>query len=193
MTASHTRRRARTGNVTAVLIGLFVLSAGIRLTASPLPALARDIPGTDFAALSRYPARDFADGADILEPLLADIESRKAELAAREEAVAQREEEVASLAQAITSQLAELEAAEQRLERMLAIARTAAETDVAQLVSVYEAMKPKDSARIFSEMSPDFAAGFLGRMQPEIAARVIAELDPDKAYSISVVLAGRNL
>jgi hypothetical protein len=30
-------------------------------------------------------------------------------------------------------------------------------------------------------------------MQPEIAARIVAELEPEKAYSISVVLAGRNL
>lgn len=193
MTAIAPRPPARPTNVTAVLVGLFVLSAGIRLIAGPLPALARDVPLADFATSSRYPERDFADGADILDPLLAEIETRKAELAAREAALAQREQESEALAQEIISQLAELEAAEQRLERLLAVARTAAETDVAQLVSMYEAMKPKNTAQIFSEMTPDFAAGFLARMQPEIAARVIAELEPEKAYSISVVLAGRNL
>lgn len=193
MIGRRPRSPARTANVTAVIIGLFLLSAGIRLTAGPLPALARDMPNADFAALSRYPERNFSEGAEILDPLLAEIEARKAQLAARETALAQRERDAEALAQDVLAQLAELEAAEMRLERMLAVARTAAETDIAQLVSVYEAMKPKDTARIFSEMTPDFAAGFLARMQPEVAARVIAELEPGKAYSISVVLAGRNL
>jgi len=130
--------------VTLVLIGLFLVSAAIRLVSGPIPALALDVDTTGFGALSRYPAQDFAAGSE-------------------------------------------------RLERLLAVARTAAETDIAQLVSVYEAMKPKDTARIFAEMTPDFAAGFLARMQPEVAARVVAALDPEKAYSISVVLAGRNL
>ncbi|MGS4946332.1 MotE family protein [Meridianimarinicoccus sp. RP-17] len=193
MTRSRHQSRTRNGNVTAVLIGLFILSAGIRLTAGPLPALARDVSDTDFSALSRYPERDFASGANVLESLLAEVEARKAELATREAELERREQEADTLALSILSQLNELEAAEERLERMLSLARTAAETDIAQLVSVYEAMKPKDSARIFSEMTPDFAAGFLARMQPEVAARVIAELEAEKAYSISVVLAGRNL
>lgn len=185
--------KPRSGNVTVVLIGLFVLSAGLRLTAGPLPALARDISGGDLGGLSGYPERNFAAGADVLDPLLAELEARKTELAAREAALAEREQEADVLARDIAQQLDELAAAEARLEQMLAVARSAAETDVAQLVSVYEAMKPKDTARIFSEMTPDFAAGFLARMQPEIAARIVAALEPEKAYSISVVLAGRNL
>ncbi len=41
-------------------------------------------------------------------------------------------------------------------------------------------------------MAPEFAAGFLGRMRPDAAAAVLAGLKPDKAYSISVMIAGRN-
>lgn len=193
MTRKRPRDRSRGGNVTTVLVTLFVLSAGIRLTASPLPELARDIPTTGLSTLAAYPERDFTAGAEILDPLIAEIEQRKAELSAREAAVTQREALASELMQNITAQLDELAEAEARLERLLSVARTASETDISQLVSVYEAMKPKDSARVFSEMTPDFAAGFLARMQPEIAARVISELDPEKAYSISVVLAGRNL
>lgn len=187
------RDRSPTANVTTVLIALFILSAGIRLTAGPLPDLSREIQTTGLSALAAYPERDFAAGSDILIPLIDEIEARKAALSARETAVYEREVQTKELIQGISAQLAELEAAEMRLERMLSVARTAAEMDISQLVSVYEAMKPKDSARIFSEMTPDFAAGFLARMQPEIAARVVAELEPEKAYSISVVLAGRNL
>lgn len=179
--------------MTLVLIGLFLVSAAIRLVSGPIPALALDVDTTGFGALSRYPAQDFAAGSELLDPLVAELEARRAELEEREAAVERREREADQLATDIAAQLTDLEAAEKRLERLLAVARTAAETDIAQLVSVYEAMKPKDTARIFAEMTPDFAAGFLARMQPEVAARVVAALDPEKAYSISVVLAGRNL
>jgi flagellar motility protein MotE (MotC chaperone) len=41
-------------------------------------------------------------------------------------------------------------------------------------------------------MDPEFAAGFLSRMQPAAAAAVLAGMAPDSAYSISVLIAGRN-
>ena len=65
--------------------------------------------------------------------------------------------------------------------------------DVAQLTAVYAAMKPKEAAAVFEEMDPAFAAGFLGRMKPDAAAQIVAGLSPGKAYSISVILAGRNV
>jgi len=88
--------------------------------------------------------------------------------------------------------LEELAAAETNLKEVLALADGAAEQDIARLTAVYEAMKPADAAKIFDAMAPDFAAGFLGRMQPAAAAAVLAGMAPDKAYSISVLIAGRN-
>jgi flagellar motility protein MotE (MotC chaperone) len=53
-------------------------------------------------------------------------------------------------------------------------------------------MKPKDAAALFEEMDPGFAAGFLGRMRAVAAASVMAGLSPQTAYSVSVIMAGRN-
>jgi flagellar motility protein MotE (MotC chaperone) len=53
-------------------------------------------------------------------------------------------------------------------------------------------MKPADAAALFQAMAPEFAAGFLGRMQPASAAAVISGMPTDQAYSISVLIAGRN-
>jgi flagellar motility protein MotE (MotC chaperone) len=78
------------------------------------------------------------------------------------------------------------------LKKTLAIADGAAEKDLAKLTAVYEAMRPADAAALFQTMAPEFAAGFLGRMRPEIAAAVLAGMNPGKAYSISVLIAGRN-
>ncbi|WP_417269122.1 MULTISPECIES: MotE family protein [Alphaproteobacteria] len=85
-----------------------------------------------------------------------------------------------------------LEVAEARLAATMAISNSAAEDDLARLTSVYESMKPKDSAALFQAMDPDFAAGFLGRMRADAAAEIMAGLPPEFAYSVSVILAGRN-
>ena len=51
---------------------------------------------------------------------------------------------------------------------------------------------PADAAALFQTMAPEFAAGFLGRMRAEAAAAVISGMTPESAYSISVLIAGRN-
>jgi flagellar motility protein MotE (MotC chaperone) len=45
---------------------------------------------------------------------------------------------------------------------------------------------------LFETMAPDFAAGFLARMRPEAAAAVLSGMTPGAAYTVSVLLAGRN-
>ena len=105
------------------------------------------------------------------------------------------QERMAALAladEAISKRLVELQTAEEALRKTLTIADGAAEKDLARLTAVYEAMRPADAAALFQTMAPEFAAGFLGRMRPEIAAAVLAGMKPDKAYSISVLIAGRN-
>jgi flagellar motility protein MotE (MotC chaperone) len=105
------------------------------------------------------------------------------------------ENRVAALAvsqAAITARIEEMTAVENELKKTLKIADGAAEADLARLTAVYEAMKPSDAAKVFTKMAPEFAAGFLGRMAPGSAAAVLAGMPADEAYSISVLIAGRN-
>ena len=103
-----------------------------------------------------------------------------------------RQKALAVADEEIQRRLVVLEEAEKSLRSLLAIANTAAEDDLARLTAVYESMKPKDAAALFEKMEPAFAAGFLGRMRSDAAAGVMAGLTPETAYSISVILAGRN-
>ena len=93
---------------------------------------------------------------------------------------------------AVADDLRRLEQAEEDLRATMAQADKAAETDIDQLTAVYENMKPDQASALFQMMEPSFAAGFLGRMRSDAAAAILAGLEPDLAYSISVVLAGRN-
>lgn len=113
------------------------------------------------------------------------IERLEREMAVRQKALRVADEE-------IERRLVVLQQAEESLRSLLAIADTAAEDDLSKLTTVYENMKPKDAAALFEEMEPGFAAGFLGRMRPDAAAGIMAGLSPQKAYTISVLLAGRN-
>ena len=113
------------------------------------------------------------------------MQAREAELEARIQALALIESSVAD-------DLRRLEEAEEELRATMAQADKAAETDIDQLTAVYENMKPDQASALFQMMEPSFAAGFLGRMRSDAAAAILAGLEPDLAYSISVVLAGRN-
>lgn len=124
--------------------------------------------------------------------LLDAFRTREERLAAREAQLADREQAVAVAAAEIEEQLAALTEAEESLAAMLALADSAAADDLARLTAVYENMKPQDAAALFATMDPAFSAGFLGMMQPAAAAAIMSGLEPDIAYSISVILAGRN-
>lgn len=128
-------------------------------------------------------------GLDALLTALLEREQRVEKLESKIE-IRKKALEVAD--EEIQRRLTALVDAEEKLRRTLAIANDAAESDLVQLTSVYENMKPKEAAAIFAEMEPDFAAGFLGRMRSDTAAAIMTGLPPETAYSISAILAGRN-
>ena len=124
--------------------------------------------------------------------LLAAIKQREDRIAAREKQMDDRMQALQLAEREASERVAALTAAEDSLKSTIALADVAAETDIQKLVAVYENMKPKEAAALFSQMTPDFAAGFLGLMDPPLAAQIMAQVSPETAYSISVVLAGRN-
>ena len=186
------------GRGTILLIAsLFLASAGARLANSAnealpitnnmsepatLPQSAPVEAGPPLTATSRS---GMADLLDELRQREAAVEARELELITREKTLVVAREE-------IERRLALLEETEKRLSATLSRADTAADEDVAQLTNVYENMKPKNAAALFEEMDPEFAAGFLGHMRADVAAEIMAGLTPQTAYTISVILAGRN-
>lgn len=68
----------------------------------------------------------------------------------------------------------------------------AVEGDIARLVAVYEAMKPKEAAAVLSSLPADFSAELLMRVSPESGARIIAAIDPDKAAVLTTYMGARS-
>lgn len=186
------RRRPHLGSTTSIIAALLVTSAAIRLAGGTATAIALEVDGL-MERTTEYPQSDLGYGAAQIDEILLDLEQRKALLEKKEGELEWRRKRLEELKQEAESRMEQLVNVQQDLEGMMSVARTAAEKDVTQLVSVYERMKPKDAAKVFQKMPPSFAAGFLARMQPETAANIVASLEPESAYSISVVMAGRNI
>jgi flagellar motility protein MotE (MotC chaperone) len=194
------RRRAR--GALATIGGLLIASAVLRGLSGAGEAVALELPGlstpgTEADASPESPGEDDAvrvervAEADIA-PLLEALEEREERLETRETALDMRMQALSVAESEIEEKLAALEAAEARLRETMALSRDAAETDIVQLTDVYANMKPKQAAALFAEMDPEFAAGFLSRMRPDSAAAILAGLPPRVAYTISVIVAGRN-
>ena len=186
--------RARGG--TLVMIAVLLLgSATVRLGIEAGPAIAREMAELPDSEKSEHPAGEagaLVPTSAELQHMLAAFKQRESELAAREAEIEDRMKALQIADEAIDQKLVALQEAEEKLAETLSLADGATGADVTRLTTVYEQMKPKDSAKLFEEMDPAFAAGFLARMRPDAAAGIMAGLSPEAAYTISVVLAGRN-
>ncbi len=185
MTREQTDRRPK-GGVLAVISLLMIGSAAIRLGLEAGPALAKT-PEPSAPRVNQV--QEDLPGARVL---LTELLRREEALKQRESTALDKEKALDIVGQAIEVRLIALQEAEEALRATLAIAEKAAETDLTRLTDVYQSMKPKDAAALFETMDPGFAAGFLSRMPPDAAAGVLAGLSPEAAYTISVIMAGRN-
>jgi flagellar motility protein MotE (MotC chaperone) len=175
-----------------VLAGLLAVAAVLK-AASGIGGAMAQIPSPQPAALqlaSPALARDPQPG--VSPELLLDLRRREHDLEARLTEIAAREQALRDAEDRIVAQIAALEAAERELTATMALADRAAETDLARLTAVFEAMRPEQAAQVVAEMAPDFAAGLVARLRPETAAAILAGLEPRLAYALSAILAGRN-
>lgn len=189
------RSRKAGRGVLLLITGFFLASGLLRLGSGTGSAIAREVQSlshTDTQTVPDVAPLACEPGEEGIGELLAALKKREARVAEQEAALEMRMQVLAAAEEGAKKNLAALEAAEQQLKATMALADTAAEDDLSRLTAVYENMKAKDAAKLFEEMDPQFSAGFLGRMRPDAAAAIFAGMTPAKAYSISVILAGRN-
>lgn len=188
------KRTWSAGRGALILIALLlVTSAFIRFGAGPGAAIALELSELPFNKTPE-PKVDpiVADITPDLVVLLEEAQKKQRELAEREAILEARAQALALIEKTVEQDLARLADAEEKLRATMVVADQAAESDLTRLTAVYENMKPDQASALFQMMEPSFAAGFLSRMRADAAAGILAGLEPDLAYSISVVLAGRN-
>lgn len=190
---AHTRPARPSLSAGLVLALLFALSGTIRFTGGTAQAIAQEF--VDLAEQGpigqQQPAAE--QSIDMVALMLQELRKRESTVKEQESALSARREQLESMENQLREKITELKAAEESFEKILSVAKSAAEEDVNQVTQVYENMKPKQAAQIFEEMAPEFAAGFLGRMRPDQAAQIIGALTPEQAHAITVIIAGRNV
>ncbi|MFT5796013.1 MAG: flagellar motility protein MotE (MotC chaperone) [Ascidiaceihabitans sp.] len=192
MKAKKSSGKGRSGSL-FLIVTLLLGSAVLRIALGTTEAMAKsdDLKIDSKLKSSEQPMLSETEEIEIT-PLLAAIRKREDRVVENEMKQEVRAKALQVAQYEIERRIEALELAEERLRATLSRADTAAEDDVARLTTVYENMKPKDSAALFEAMEPSFAAGFLARMRSDVAAGIMAGLKPETAYTISVILAGRN-
>lgn len=191
-------KSANSGRGVLMIVALLLVASGAsRLASGSGAAIALEMKEKVEKALAANGQTKQSDNpvVDVTPELLAllqEAQQRKAALDVREADLEVRLQSLALAEQVIREDIARLEEAEEKLRATMAAADQAAESDINSLTAVYENMKSDQAAALFQLMEPSFAAGFLSRMRADAAAAILAGLTPDLAYSISVVLAGRN-
>jgi flagellar motility protein MotE (MotC chaperone) len=190
----RSRPRLRLAGLTLVS-ALFVSSGGLRLADLDVAA-----SGTALSWMARANAEQREEDPLAAAPehrtpdaLIEALRTREAALDEKERTLEDRAHALDLAAAEVAEQLEALVTAEAALRETLALADGAAQEDLDRLTRMYETMKPKEAAALFETMDPTFAAGFLGQMAPAAAAEIMSGLSPQSAYTISLVLAGRNM
>ncbi|TQF00819.1 MAG: hypothetical protein FKY71_01345 [Spiribacter salinus] len=191
MTTRNKKRKAHPAKGALLTIALLLIgSAVLRFGLAANEAIALETPQDSAEAEESAPSACETTGD--FDAMLAAFRNREERIEAQEAQISKRMQALTIADERIEQKIAALTEAETALKQTMALADTAAEDDLSRLTSVYENMKPKDAAALFEQMDPEFSAGFLGRMKPVQAGAIMEGLSAERAYSISVILAGRN-
>ncbi|MFQ5483279.1 MAG: MotE family protein, partial [Nitrospinaceae bacterium] len=121
------------------------------------------------------------------------IEQRSRELREREEEMALKEKNLEALEAKVLGDLKKVERALVRSEAQVGIKRDLIEKNVANLVKVYSAMKPEESARLLETLDQDIAIQILSRMKSKTAGKVLGKMSTRVAKTISEKIAGKRV
>lgn len=125
---------------------------------------------------------------DVLE----NLSDRRQKIEQMERDVDLRAKVLEAAEQRIDEKLAELKRLSGEVKGMLVVQSKEEETKITSLVKIYEAMKPKDAARIFDEMDMDVLLLVVGRMNERRIAPVLAAMSPEKAKDVTQELAAQQ-
>ena len=124
--------------------------------------------------------------------LLQSLNARRQEIEQREREFELREKTLAAAEHALVEKIDELKRLKSEVESLLTQHDEEQEGRMQSLVKIYENMKPKDAARILSNLDGDILLDVIERMREVKTAPILALLSPDKAQRLTVKLAERN-
>jgi len=124
--------------------------------------------------------------------VLRQLAKRRDELTARERALDDREAMLKATEQRIAAQVEQMKQMKAEYQQMRTQRDEAAEASMRRLVTVYEAMKPEEAARIFETMEGAVLLDVVTRMGERRLAPILAQMSPAKAQALTIAMANRR-
>ena len=124
--------------------------------------------------------------------VLQKLTARREELDRREHEIELRENLLAAAEKRLDGKLAELKNLQGTVSGLLKKHDAEEETKLAQLVKMYEIMKPKEAAVIFEKLDMTVLLDVVERMREQKSGPIIAKMDPAKAEQLTMALAERR-
>jgi flagellar motility protein MotE (MotC chaperone) len=127
--------------------------------------------------------------SDIERGLLQELQRRRTQLDQRETAVEQREATLVAAEEKLNQRIHELQHLQQQLRATLVERKQRTDAAWISLVTLYEAMKPRDAAAILNDLDMPVLVELTARMNERKAAAIMAAMQPDRARDLTAELA----
>ena len=124
--------------------------------------------------------------------LLQELSRRRKELDGRERAIIQREGLLMAAESRLEVKINELELIKTDIETLITKYNAQEEEKFKGLVSIYEKMKPKDSARIFDQLDIEILLEVFERMKASKSASILAQMKAARAKEITSRIAEKR-
>jgi flagellar motility protein MotE (MotC chaperone) len=132
---------------------------------------------------------DVFEGDNSEEALLARLAERRAELDKREADIAMRTSLLEAAEKRLEARTQELAGLEARVAQLVDEKQAAEEAGFKAVVTMYEAMKPKDAAKIFDTLSTDVLVKVVRAMSPRKMSPILAAMSAEPAQRLTISLA----
>jgi flagellar motility protein MotE (MotC chaperone) len=124
--------------------------------------------------------------------LLQNLSRRREELDRWERNIQIKESALDATEKRINDKIVQIDAMKKEVSELLAQYNKQEDAKIRSLVKIYEAMKPKDAARIFDEMEMPILLLVIDKMAEKKSAPILAGMDSRKAKQITVELAQQH-
>lgn len=120
--------------------------------------------------------------------ILKRLSERRQELEKRDRELDQREALIKLTEQRVDKKIADLKVMQDEIRKVIGDVNDKQKAQVASLVKIYEAMKPKEAARIFDNMDVPAVMDVVASMKEAKVAPILAAMDPGKAKQITAAI-----
>lgn len=159
--------------------------------AAPAPAVPAPLPVS--TPVAEVPPPVALAPPSCTDPLLrAAIDEQKADTSGRQNRLREAEAVLAATEARVGTQIQRLNGVKREVEALMTQRSTLQQEDLKRMVAIYEAMKPRDAARILTDMETDMVVDVLDRISERRAAPILAEMADAKAREVTRLILQRR-